>query len=88
MVYTVVLLREEVGGYSVIVPALPGCVTQGETVPEALDMVRQAISLYAESLEARGIPVPADDGHVSFEMDEASEALVYRVAVREVAAVA
>jgi predicted RNase H-like HicB family nuclease len=36
MVYTVVLVREEVGGYSVHVPALEGCHTEGDTLPEAL----------------------------------------------------
>ena len=53
-----VLTPEDDGGYSVTVPALPGCTSQGETREEALDMIREAIEGYLESLEAHGDPVP------------------------------
>lgn len=56
--YQVVLTPEEGGGYSVSVPALPGCTSQGGTREEALEMIREAIELYLESLEAHGDPVP------------------------------
>jgi len=56
--YEVVLTHEEGGGYSVTVPALPGCVSQGETREEALAMIREAIEVYLESLEAHGDPIP------------------------------
>lgn len=56
--YEVVLTPEEDGRYSVTVPALPGCVSQGETREEALAMIREAIEIYLESLEAHGDPVP------------------------------
>ena len=56
--YEVVLTPEDDGGYSVTVPALPGCTSQGETREEALDMIREAIEGYLESLEAHGDPVP------------------------------
>jgi predicted RNase H-like HicB family nuclease len=56
--YEVVLIPEEEGGYSVTVPALPGCVSQGETREEALEMIREAIELYLESLQAHGDPTP------------------------------
>lgn len=56
--YEVVLTREADGGYSVTVPALPGCVSQGETREEALEMIREAIELYLESLQAHGDAVP------------------------------
>ena len=51
---------EEVGGYNVSVPTLPGCFTQGETVAECLDRARDAIFTYldgetAESLRAAGV---------------------------------
>jgi len=49
--YEVVLTPEEEGGYSVTVPALPGCVSQGRTREEALAMMREAIELYL-ALEA------------------------------------
>ncbi len=56
--FEVVLQPEEEGGYSVFVPALPGCVSQGETRDEAIAMIREAIELYLESLEAHGDPLP------------------------------
>lgn len=56
--FEVVLTPEEEGGYSVSVPALPGCTSQGETREEALVMIREAIELYLESLEAHGDPIP------------------------------
>jgi antitoxin HicB len=49
MRYTVLLYPEE-GGYSVLVPALPGCVTQGDTVEEALAMARDAIEGHVAAL--------------------------------------
>ncbi len=56
--FEVVLLPEEGGGYSVTVPALPGCATQGGTREEALSMAREAIEAYLESLAAHGEPLP------------------------------
>ena len=53
-----VLLTPEEGGYSVSVPALPGCTSQGETREEALVMIREAIGLYLESLDTHGDPLP------------------------------
>ena len=56
--YEVLLTPEQGGGYSVTVPALPGCTSQGETCEEALAMIREAIELYLESLDAHGDPIP------------------------------
>lgn len=56
--YDVVLIPEQDEGFSVIVPALPGCVSQGETREEALAMIREAIEGYLESLQAHGDPIP------------------------------
>jgi antitoxin HicB len=54
-----VALAEEVDGtFSVTVPALPGCASQGRTRDEALEMIREAIEIYIESLVARGDPLP------------------------------
>ncbi|MGH2560934.1 MAG: type II toxin-antitoxin system HicB family antitoxin [Thermomicrobiales bacterium] len=45
--YTVVLTPDiESGGYTVTVPALPGCVTDGETIEQALERAQEAIELY------------------------------------------
>ena len=59
--YTVVLTPEpEAGGYSVSVPALPGCFSQGETVDEALANIREAIGLHLWSIQQDGEHIPAD----------------------------
>src|SRR4051812_5295030 len=58
--YTVLLEPDEAGGFTVTVPALPGIVTQGETVEEALDMARDAIGLYLEDLVADGQEIPTE----------------------------
>lgn len=60
--YTIILHPDpEEGGFTVTVPALPGCVTQGETVDEAVTMAKDAIELYIESLIADGEAVPEED---------------------------
>lgn len=53
-----VLEREVDGGFSVHVPDLPGCASQGETEAEALANVREAIEGYLEGLKADGLPAP------------------------------
>lgn len=57
--YSVIWTPEE-GGYVVTVPGLPGCVTEGDTLDEALDNARDAIELYVESPTARGLTVPTE----------------------------
>lgn len=54
----VVIEPQEEGGFTVYVPALPGCVSQGETEDEALVNIKEAADLYLESLKARGRPLP------------------------------
>lgn len=56
--YLVYLEPAEEGGYVVWCPTLKGCVSQGETVQEALDMIKDAIQGYIESLRKHGDPVP------------------------------
>ncbi|MBM3157206.1 MAG: type II toxin-antitoxin system HicB family antitoxin [Chloroflexi bacterium] len=60
--YMVVLKQEPEGGYSVEVPALPGCYTQGDTRKEAIAMAKEAIALYLESCKAHGEPIPEESG--------------------------
>jgi predicted RNase H-like HicB family nuclease len=62
MKYTVVFEQEPDGGYVVTVPALPGCVSQGDTHAEALANIREAILAYVEALKIAGDPVPVDAG--------------------------
>jgi len=47
----VILEKSEEGGYTVYVPALPGCISEGDTLEEALANIREAIALYLEPLE-------------------------------------
>ncbi len=47
----VVLEPSDEGGYTAYVPALPGCISEGETADEAMDNVREAIALYLEPLD-------------------------------------
>lgn len=47
--YTAVFQEEKEGGYSVWVPSLPGCASQGETFEEALGNIKEAITLYITS---------------------------------------
>jgi len=46
--YPIVLIPEEEGGYSVIVPDLPGCVTQGDTAEDAFAMAKDAMAGWIE----------------------------------------
>ena len=50
--FDVVLLEDETGGYVAIVPALPGCHTQGDTLAEVMENAKEAIDLYLETLTA------------------------------------
>jgi len=63
MKYRVVLEPQEEGGYTVYVPSLPGCVSQGETNEEALANIKEAIEVYLESLRERRIPLPKVEEH-------------------------
>jgi len=56
--YKVILEPEDEGGYAVWVPALPGCVSQGETFEEAVTNIREAIQCYLESCIKHGEPIP------------------------------
>ncbi len=58
--YRIVLIPEDDGGFSVSVPALPGCYTQGETREEAIEMAREAIELHLEALRDDGESAPDD----------------------------
>ncbi|HMD06804.1 MAG TPA: type II toxin-antitoxin system HicB family antitoxin [Candidatus Acidoferrum sp.] len=62
MKYTVVLQRENDGRYVATVPALPGCVSQGDSREEALKNIEEAIELYLEDVKATGEPIPIEDG--------------------------
>lgn len=59
--FRVILELNELGGYTVTVPLLPGCISEGDTKEEALANIKEAIELYIESLQADGEPIPAEE---------------------------
>lgn len=60
LTYKVLLKPEPEGGFTVNVPALPGCITYGETLEEAKINAQEAIELYIESLKEHGEEIPTD----------------------------
>lgn len=54
--YTAVFEPEKSGGYSVTIPALPGCISEGDTFEEALFNIKEAAELYLEDLKVKDIP--------------------------------
>jgi predicted RNase H-like HicB family nuclease len=61
----IVLEPAEEGGYTVTVPALPGCISEGDTVEEAIKNIREAIELYLEEDDAE---FPTGDNIQIFEV--------------------
>jgi antitoxin HicB len=59
--FNIVLRPEPEGGFTAIVPILPGCVIYGRTLAEAKEMARDAISGYIESLKKHKEAIPTDD---------------------------
>ena len=62
--YTVLFEPAEEGGYIVHVPALPGCVTEGDTLEEARKMAEDAIRCYLESLRKDGEKIPSGSANM------------------------
>ncbi len=66
--YKVLLKPEPEGGYTVNVPALPGCITYGENVDEAISMAKEAVDLYIEELQERGETIPDDSNTLEYSL--------------------
>ena len=66
--YTAVFEPAEEGGFIVTVPALPGLVTEGDTLEEARAMVKDAIRGYLESLLKHGEAIPIEPKPASLEL--------------------
>lgn len=61
--YTILLIPDpEEGGYTATVPALPGCISEGDTLEDTMENIRDAIRLYLEDVEATGERVPEEMG--------------------------
>jgi len=61
MRYTVIFDAQPDGGYHASCPALPGCHSEGDTLDEATANIREAMTVYLESLQAHGEPLPVED---------------------------
>ena len=59
MKFKVVFEPSDEGGYTVYVPSLPGCISEGDTLDEAMANIREAISLYLEEDEPLQVPEKA-----------------------------
>jgi antitoxin HicB len=67
--YKIHLHKEAEGGFTVSVPVLPGCITYGGDVDEAIAMAREAIELYIEELQERGEPIPDDSNTLEYSLN-------------------
>ena len=59
--FSLIFESDPEGGYTVTVPALPGCITYGTTMQEAKKMAREAIELYLEDMVANGEDIPSSE---------------------------
>lgn len=66
--YKIHLHKEAEGGFTVSVPVLPGCITYGENVDEAISMAKEAIELYIEELQDRGEVIPDDSNTLEYSL--------------------
>ncbi len=70
--YRIILNQEPEGGYTVIVPSLPGCITYGDNVNHAIDMAKEAIEGYLEVLKEQGDEIPDDSRSLEYSLTLAS----------------
>ena len=64
--YKILLKKEPEGGYTVIAPSLPGCITYGETIDESIINAKEAIELYIESLKSHGEEIPTEENILEY----------------------
>ena len=64
LVYNVIFYPEPEGGFTVIVPSLPGCVSFGKSLAEARQMIEEAIAGYLASLKKHHEKIPSDESAV------------------------
>ena len=67
--YKIHLHKETEGGFTVSVPVLPGCITYGENIDEAIAMAKEAIELYIEELQHRGEPIPDNSNTLEYSLN-------------------
>jgi predicted RNase H-like HicB family nuclease len=62
--YDVVFEEQPDGGYTVTVPSLSGCISEGDTFEQAKENITDAIKLYLEDLDADGEEIPAENSNI------------------------
>lgn len=67
--YKIHLQKEPEGGFTVSVPALPGCITYGENIDEAIAMAKEAIELYIEELQERDEAIPDNSNTLEYSIN-------------------
>lgn len=67
MGYIAVLDSDEEGGYVATIPRLPGCITEGDTVDEALAYLRDALEGWMQVAIDKGLEIPEPDGQRAYE---------------------
>jgi predicted RNase H-like HicB family nuclease len=70
--YRIILNPEPEGGYTVIVPSLPGCITYGNDIEHAKDMAKEAIEGYIGLLKDQGEEIPDDSRSLEYSLTLAS----------------
>lgn len=70
--YRILLTPEPEGGFTVTVPSLPGCITYGDTLDQALSMAEEAIAGYIEVLQEMNEIVPDDSNTFEYSLTVAS----------------
>ena len=60
MIFKIYLEKSDEGGYTVTVPSLPGCISEGDTKEEAIENIKEAIELYLES----DVKISADNPNI------------------------
>ena len=81
LIYTVVLLPEPEGEFTVEVPALSGCFSRGLTITEALRNAEEAIHCHVQALRELGQEIPRESGQVVVDTQELTEALLFKVGI-------
>jgi len=64
--YKILLRKEPEGGFTASAPSLPGCITYGDTLDEAIEKAKEAIELYIESLKAHGEEIPTEENILEY----------------------
>ena len=69
LTYKILLHKEPEGNYTATVPALPGCISYGDNVDHAIEMVKEAIELYIIELKETGQEIPDDSMTLEFSLN-------------------